>query len=564
MRHFHKILRPLKDHAHNILLALRNSSATLRIVKRVLWLACFLAILALAAAARCHRLRDVFIDGKIYFLDPDCYSRMTRARTVSEGGALTIRHHDFENWPQGITAHTTAPLDWLIVALARVLPSESDSVLATQHLDLAGALIGPLLGVFACGAIALLLPRSPWALAAAGLAAVSPILVHGTSLGRPDHQALLIALLAVALALELRVLFERVDTDPSRTAAVRGGVWGLALWTSLYEPLVLLALTLLGLLVAKPSAFRERARWWQWSTTALVFALAVLVDGWRVALPAPELRDAFSRWKLSIGELRGANFTAMLHWLGAACVLAPLALAWQWRRPEARWLLVLVGGTGALTAWQMRWGYFLALAFVLALPVLVEALPRHRWIAGLAGFAGLWPIAAEWDAALFGDDAPTATARGVQRLENVALRELAEAQGARNAGPFLAPWWLSPAVAYWSRQPGVAGSSHESLPGILDTARVWLAPNAEAALPILRARRVAWVLADAPERAVSTSATLLGVPAPEHAFAHDLLEPALPAPQPLIPEPALPRQAHPIFKVWRVRGDSAPAIIPAK
>src|SRR5207237_4439510 len=74
----------------------------------------------LAGGARCWNLRDVFVGGRIYFLDADCYSRMTRARQLAAGEALIIRHHDFENWPAGTTPHTTAPMDWAIVALARI------------------------------------------------------------------------------------------------------------------------------------------------------------------------------------------------------------------------------------------------------------------------------------------------------------------------------------------------------------------------------------------------------------------------------------------------------------
>lgn len=538
---FHKMLRSQICAFHNILLARGKTPGTFRAVKRVLWLALFFAIVLLAGAARCHRLRDVFVEGRIYFLDADCYSRMTRARMVAEGGALTIRHHDFENWPQGITAHTTAPLDWLIAALSKVPLVGKDSVLHAQTLDLAGAIIGPLLGMLACAALALS-QRSWWALAAAALFAVSPIAVHGTAIGRPDHQALLIALLAIALPLELRLL-----QNPTRNTAIAAGLaWGVALWVSLYEPLVLLAVTLLGLLVAKPAAFRERARWWGWAATALVFALAVLIDGWRLTVPAPELRDAFERWKLTIGELHATELGTTLRWLGAASLLAPIALGWQWRRPEARWLLVLLVATLALTCWQLRWGYFLALIYALSLPAQIDAFPRHRWLAAVVLFVGLWPMAKEWDSALFTDDPEVERAHAVPRLEMIALREIAEAQGARKVGPFLAPWWLSPSIAYWSRQPGVAGSSHESLPGILDSARVWLAPDEATALPILHARQVAWVLVDAPERTVPTSATLLGVPRPERTFAHELMENA---PR----DPALPRQEHEFFKVWRVR-----------
>src|SRR5947209_11749856 len=67
---------------------------------------------------------------------------MTRARMCSEYPGLIVRHHDFENFPTGTTPHTTAPLDYLIVALSLAL-----APFTSQPLDLAGALISPLLGL---------------------------------------------------------------------------------------------------------------------------------------------------------------------------------------------------------------------------------------------------------------------------------------------------------------------------------------------------------------------------------------------------------------------------------
>ncbi|HYR57451.1 MAG TPA: hypothetical protein VEO95_02430, partial [Chthoniobacteraceae bacterium] len=167
---------------------------------------------ALAFAARCWNLRDVFVNGRIYFVDADCYSRMTRARMVANGDALIIRHHDFENWPQGTRPHTTAPMDWLIAGGKKVLDAgfwmldrRGTSVLGRQTLDLAGALISPMLGVATCAFLGVWAWRermSGW-LAAPLMFAISPVLVHGTVLGRPDHQSLLILLLALALAAEL-------------------------------------------------------------------------------------------------------------------------------------------------------------------------------------------------------------------------------------------------------------------------------------------------------------------------------------------------------------------------
>ena len=209
-----------------------------------------IVLLALTFLARCHNREQVFHHGGVFFVDGDCYSRMTRAKMVADGQWI-IRHHDFENWPAGITPHTTAPLDWLIVSLKPVVgfaisifDPRAGSVLRNQSLDLAGALISPLLGV----ATALWLwwwagrMHLPFRGAILLLFALSPILVHGTVLGRPDHQTLLIFLLAVALGCELRLLHSADDEMIVRRAwgITAGSAWGIALWVSLYEPLVLL------------------------------------------------------------------------------------------------------------------------------------------------------------------------------------------------------------------------------------------------------------------------------------------------------------------------------------
>jgi hypothetical protein len=68
---------------------------------------------------------------------------MTRARSCFEHPGTILRHHDFENYPAGITPHTTAPFDYLIVGLAVLLrPFTHDA------LEPAGALISPFLALF--------------------------------------------------------------------------------------------------------------------------------------------------------------------------------------------------------------------------------------------------------------------------------------------------------------------------------------------------------------------------------------------------------------------------------
>lgn len=112
-----------------------------------------LLLLVLTFAARCHNRPQIFHDGGVFFVDGDCYSRMTRAKMVNEGHWI-IRHHDFENWPQGVTPHTTALLDWMIVGLKpavdlafKITDPQWKNTFHAQTLDVAGALISPLLGV---------------------------------------------------------------------------------------------------------------------------------------------------------------------------------------------------------------------------------------------------------------------------------------------------------------------------------------------------------------------------------------------------------------------------------
>src|SRR6266436_6160338 len=154
---------------------------------------------ALILAARCANYQDIFVAGNVYFVDADCYARMTRAQMVRARPGLIIRHHAFENFSQGTTPHTTAPLDYLIVAL-----SFSLNPFTTHGLDLAGAFVSPLLALLGGWFLWWWSRRMKFRYRGVMLIlyAISPILVHGTELGRPDHQSLLILLVAIAICAE--------------------------------------------------------------------------------------------------------------------------------------------------------------------------------------------------------------------------------------------------------------------------------------------------------------------------------------------------------------------------
>ncbi len=521
-------------------------------MKSTLQVLSLVAICLLGFTARLWNVRDVFVDGRIYFVDADCYSRMTRAEQVSEGRGWVIRHHDFENWPAGTTPHTTAPLDWLIVAGKGILDfgfwildSSRTSVLRGQTLDLSGALIGPVLGALTCGILAFVGMRLRWRgwAAPAVFCAVSPVLVHGTVLGRPDHQALLIPLLALALASELALA-----RNFSRGWGIASGVaWAVALWTSLYEPLVLLGVVAAFWLVANRRRFTAPELRPGWIAFGATLAAALLIDGWRLSWPDAALRAAFENWEKTIGELAHLDLRGPLlqRWIGgenAVLFYVALAVIAIFRRRElalpAAFALTLFVATFALTIWQVRWGYFFALACALLLRFLFEQARSER--ARHAVFSAavliflflLWPMAADWDEKLFPDDHPELDLekqRGVLRLESLRLREVAEAMRGPERQPFVAPWWLSPPLAYWSGQPGVAGSSHESLPGILASARFFLAPDAATSEQIARDLGVKWIVTDDSDRTTDTARVLLGVPASATpsfiAHLHEIAEP---------------------------------------
>jgi hypothetical protein len=259
------------------------------------------------------------------------------------------------------------------------------------------------------------------------------------------------------------------------------------------------------------------------SALGVILLLSLLVEGWPITMPDPAVRAYFPNWQHTIGELSHLRLPMLFGWFGWGAIAAPVLLLLA--RREDRRAVALLGVLGAvflLTLWQVRWGYFLGIVFVWTLPWQMQAL-RRAWLAWLCFIVSLWPVLREWDARLFPEEIAREQ-QSVNRVELVALRDLTVEAIGKEGGPFLASWWLSPAIAYWTRQPGVAGSSHESLPGIAETARFFLCTDAGAAAAILHQRPVRWVLADDPGREITTSSVLLGVPPPPEPLATTLAE----------------------------------------
>lgn len=438
----------------------------------------------------------------VVLADGDGHARLQRAATVLEKPGTIIRGHDFENHPHGTVPHTTAPMDYLIAGAA----------VATGSLDLAGAWISPLLGL--CTVLFVgwwscrldLRPRWPMLL----LFCVSPALTHAFALGRPDHQSLLVALTTLALAAN----FAFVRHGHPAWAWISGAAWGLSLWVSWFEPLILLV----AQEIARALALRGRAWPPVWRRALLLVAILALVtwalEGFRHPWPGADVRELFPRWAALLGELQSASPRAMFAWTGWLLVPAPLLLAWDYYRrrdPLALMSLVLLATVTALTGWQARWSPWLAMVFCLALPWMLRPLHK-RWIVWTVFFISLWPVAGAWEARLL----PGGNELSLRRekiIEGALLEEAADFLRRQPRGGVLAPWWISPALARFSGQPMVGGTSHQSLPGTADTARFFLATDDETARQILRQRQTLYVVTDAPERVIPTSAALLGIPA---------------------------------------------------
>ena len=518
------------------------------VLKHVLSLLTLGLLLTLGFGLRCWNKPQVFHDGAVFFVDADCYSRMTRVLRVLDSPS-SLRFHEFENAPQGIHPHTTAPMDFSIAGLARILALTSATDLRTAA-EYAGAFISPLLGAFLIGFLGWWAWKLnlPYRNALLLVTAVSPILVHGFLLGRPDHQSLILLLVGLGLAAEIGIW----RTRSRGLSLLSATAWALALWTSLFEPLILLFATLAcrGLVLGRQAV--SVRHWPSLAVFVGILVFAVIFDGWRFH-PGETDGELFFRWAQSIGELARPGFAQLFPWTGWLLPVVPILLLLRFRKERCRVSLamaLLVILTTALTLWYARWGYFLALTFALSLPWAFSFLPGRPavWVVFLVS---LWPMASEWDRQFFPNDSTLARWEE-KRREDALLQELSLEMRAKSGDRkeiVLAPWWLSPSIAYWSGLPCVAGSSHQSLPGTADSARFFLATNRIEAKDILQRREVTWVITDDPSRVIGNSAQILGIQPTGEPLAQRLHSPRAAAQAEWI----LPVLETPYYRLFRVR-----------
>jgi len=253
---------------------------------------------------------------------------------------------------------------------------------------------------------------------------------------------------------------------------------------------------------------------------AAIIAIAFAVERRVPPFAILQRNGHFKEWADTIGEL--AHVSPMnavwFNWCGYLLLITPILIGMSIRtRNGAQGVralpYVLLVATYLLTVWQGRWGYFFLLIFALALPALLE--PIKSGVAVWVAFVlSTFPMLRDWDERLWPNEGQLAKHMEKQ-VESVEIHDLAISLRSSEVHPFLAPWWLSPSIAYWSGQPGVAGSSHESLEGIEESARFFLSESLQEEHEILEKRQIAWVFAYDSDRVAQNAAAILKEPLPQ-------------------------------------------------
>ena len=435
-------------------------------------------------------------------VEADCYSQLARVQRILQGQGLIQNHFTVENWPEGLTPSTTAPFDYAILLLYFPL------WLFTKHpLDWAGALVSPALWLSLVFFWSLIRSREfnmvGRALFLIGSAAL-PAFLWATACGRPRHQSLILALMAMGLTAE----YERwqIELTPKRAWNIFAGVvWGLCCWTSLFEPaLVVTVLVLFNLVM------RRRENLLFLVSFGTVMLVALLVEGVHIFVPPPEYQAALYRWLITITEVQPVSFGGMVQRFTPGLFTLPLAIWWLWPRADKgnkvdALLIILTLLLTFLTAAQSRWYYYAGLGDLFLVVRFCQTAPTH-WARVLVLFFFSTGMIYE-----------NYNQLGGNQPANQPSPQLAQISSAIDQpGGIMAPWWLSPGLLYISGQPIVSGSSHCGISGIVASAQFFNASSWKDAEDVLRQRKVRWVVVWDDPRYVypllNTSRGILGQP----------------------------------------------------
>ena len=436
-------------------------------------------------------------------VEADCYSQLARVQRILHGQGLIQSHFTAENWPEGLIPSTTAPFDYVILLLYAPL-----ALLTKYPLDWAGAIVSPALWLGLAAFWMLVrsreftLPGRVWLVIGSS---VLPAFVWATSFGRPRHQSLILFLMALGLTAEYeRWHVEMVRKRPWHIFA--GIIWGLAGWTSLFEPTLVVTLLVIFNLIT-----RRRESGAFLISFGTVMAIALLLEGVHIYVPPADQVDALHRWLGTIAEVRSLSFGGFMSQLTLVQLAMPFVV---WRllarvgdRRTDWFLVILATVLTVLTCFQSRWLYYTSLADLFILARFIQLAPLH---------GSRLLVMAIFLAGVADSDGRQMTAAATTKPNQPSPELASVAQAIDAPGGILAPWWLSPGLLYFSGQPIVSGSSHCGISGIVDSAKFYAATSWVDAEQILRKRKVRWVVAyDDPVYVypvLNTSCGILGLP----------------------------------------------------
>ena len=123
----------------------------------------------------------------------------------------------------------------------------------------------------------------------------------------------------------------------------------------------------------------------------------------------------------------------------------------------------------------------------------------YRVSLGVIVIVSLWPIARWWEGWIFPAESRISEAMEY-REEMGQLRRIATGIRGGEVQPFLAPWYLSPAVSYWSDQPSVSQFTCLGGEGLDFATGFFASDDVAEKCDALIAMGVRWIICDAPDR----------------------------------------------------------------
>lgn len=339
----------------------------------------------------------------------------------------------------------------------------------------------------------------------------SPPLLHCFRLGRPDHQGL--ALFFTLLFATLFYTWGKNRREPHShcrhrlLAGLTGLCMGLSLWVSFFEPFVLSAsLFCVGIFLLRKKPPCQTVFW---SVFTAVMILSFFIEGWKFYPGKLSGNEYLKNWMGTIGELRSLRFGNLSPYFGWLIWISPLILIHGIRKKEPSrdyvfyfglvWGLLMI-----LSFWHVRWTGYAAVFYCLSIPVILGAMRGRIW-KWVLFLILIFPCMRFLSQESMRE--PDEESLVVQQSH---LRYLTQIIPAHQGLVIMAPWWWSPHILYWTGNPIVASSSHQSIEGVVDSAKFYSALQPEESLAILKKRGVNLVVGyDAP-RLLANSLQILG------------------------------------------------------